>query len=231
MATYGQAKQQLVRLSGHPELVTDAKTGDFTDHSDYRRPKARDFFEAADRYCQLRLPYKGEIQETTINAAIGDYLLELPANIRFVSRVLMPTGYTPLIRATRDELLATYEGPLSELTNGTPAHWAPGPYVPGDPASILIASPTDTAIAITVRGGFYSEDYSDDDNETWWSANHPDVLIRCARAFIKLDLEINAAQAKALFEQVDIQLTKIYHDTIREEAGELPHEQMIMRPW
>ena len=230
MATYGEMKEQFIRLCGHPELVNDAKTGDFTEHSDFRRPRARDFFESADRYCQRRQPHKGEIQEVTVSAAVGEYLKELPAQIRFVSRVIMPDATAPLTRATRDELLATY-GPIAELDNGTPAHWAPGPYVPGDPATVMFLPPTDTAASITIRGGFYSEDYSDDDNVTWWSENHPDVLIRCARAFIKLDLELMPAQAKLLFEQVEVDLMKIYHDTIREEVGELPHEQVIMRPW
>jgi hypothetical protein len=67
--------------------------------------------------------------------------------------------------------------------------------------NFLILPPTDTAYDLESLGSVYAESLVNDDDVTWWTANHPSVVVLAARMALEVVLHRNQSGA-AFFEQL-----------------------------
>jgi len=120
-----ELSEDLVKLSGHPELVNDAKNGDYSVHSDNRRPNARTFLNMAHKKLERFLPHVGELSVLKTTLDEGAYSINVP-DLRFVSFIEINDGTTRcrLVRKELEELYRLYDEPIADIEAGMPLYWA-----------------------------------------------------------------------------------------------------------
>lgn len=403
MANAVEVSEQLVRLSGHPELVSDARNGDYSPHTDNRRPTTFHFLNSAMRRLDKMFSYSGETQVNVQQIEIGQYQFSVP-NLRHIDRVEVESAsgiVSEVCQADYEWLRNTYPKAESLVERGRPIYWARrysqppvvlsntdfsvapleyadasaafsatndnpskwlavkdsnwtynaigktfswsksgsggdypfvyqyigetfsdgakflvdvtigdgvlfifpaywngttltfpdlseyamaeegiaqveispssswntlvffaagdgsdigGPVIDASTDGVLnsitvldspqpvqmpnlgipwftLAPPSDAAYTLRSFGGYYSQYFSENSDETWWSINEPDILTTMARGFIEQDLKGNQTRARMFFQEAAYEVSKLNEDQTRETVGNLHHSQVRMKPW
>lgn len=252
MATLSDIRTLLVNRSGRYDLVTDASGGDYSDNGANAFINAGQRY--LDRL--LGYTKQDAWLYKSLTAGESFLTFQYARYIKQVWVANTSDGRSKLERVSNDWLRQNYtDVPLSSLTSDTPKYWAPAPiglsaeqedqtssdfstagYTDYDfiyfgnhfpLRGIVIMPPADTTYTVEVLAAFYSLDLSADADVSFWSVNHPELLVRAARLMIETDLHRNR-QGQDDFEQPLVRdCMKIYHDMIAEEmAG--PPEQYVM---
>lgn len=75
--------------------------------------------------------------------------------------------------------------------------------------TVLVMPPADESYTLRVTGTVHDREFSLDTDETWWSANHPELLILAARVGIETSLHRNESGAQQIREQVMQRINEI----------------------
>lgn len=199
-----QMREKFLKLSGRFELV------DKDDYSD----KGADFFiNAGRKYLDGLDETKKSWANCYRFIEIGRSTAVFPY-CRAIKEVWVATaseGRWQLEKKDLQDLIAGYlTGLPSSRETGTPLYYAPGitRYIPEDatvdeieafvgyvenPAgdsheynSILLNVPTDEKLMIDIRGLFYSMELVADEDENYWSAEHPLLLYMAAMRAVEI---------------------------------------------
>jgi len=141
------------------------------------------------------------------------------------------------------ELIQDYlSGPPSERNRGTPLYYSPGisRYIPEDSRAsdfeafaawveipsgnaqiyntILLNVPTSEKLAIEIKGLFYSIELSNDDDENYWSANHPLLLISAAMMYVE-SVNRNTQGVNDWANTIHMQIKQLGMDFVEEDIA------------
>jgi len=148
-------------------------------------------------------------------------------------------GRSRLEKKQRSWLMQKYTATVSATDSGTPLYWAPAElrsvgsasknnlgeffrFIVPDDANyngIVFLPPTDEALVIEVYGQFYTDFFVDDEDETWWSLQHPEMLV-WASAYV---LEISYRNRQGANDWLDSILTharQLDMDTVGTEIAQ-----------
>lgn len=86
--------------------------------------------------------------------------------------------------------------------------------------AIVVVPPTDEDVMVEVRGLFYSKAFSDDDDENYWSVNHPTLLVMAALRELEV-FNQNKSKVDAWTEAIVTYTTPIEKDLVDEDISEI----------
>jgi len=244
----------LVRLSGHNELVADAASNDYTDNG------ANYFVNAGQRWLDRQFEYKKAKTWLYKSLATGEYLVTF-SKARYVSQVwaaLSDGTRRQLEHRTETQYRSTYSDSL-DVDSGAPLVWAPAtvslaPEHGEDDAAdfataglldyaniqfgdsylvdaITVGPPVEATTTIQVLARWYSMDLADNADVSFWSVNEPNMLIRAARMVMEQELHRNKDGADAFKEDLLLDLVKLYHALVAEEVAGPPKEHRMFGRW
>jgi len=94
-------------------------------------------------------------------------------------------------------------------------------------ANAIIIPPADKVYKIKTISTAYDAEFTDDDSETWWSVNHPELLILAARVGIETSLHRNESGAQAIRNQIQQRIMEISaHLTYQRVSGR--HDKAVI---
>lgn len=150
-----------------------------------------------------------------------------------------------LTKMDLQDMIASYLTGLPSSRNpGTPLYYTPAivRYVPEDAAvgdleafvgfvdvpagptyhynAIIINVPPSEKIMVEIKGLFYSIELSDDDSENFWSAVHPNVLVKAALRELEV-FEQNKTKVDAWEKSLGIDVDGINKDMVEEDIAEI----------
>ena len=211
-----QAKQQIVKLSGHNELVADYANGDYTDAGVLYH------MNAGGRFLDTHFEYRRDSAWIYSVLAAGSRLISF-TGARYVEEVwLSKTGEsrTRLPFIPPAEFRVKYPDLLADTAQGVPAYWtmdAVGLYPPqiavtqsdlvtagavdynhltyGDwflTDTILLDCPADGAYTLWIKAKYYNKELSADADVNFWTMNRPELYVDAAIASIERRLHRNS---------------------------------------
>ena len=177
-----------------------------------------------------------------VDLSSGDILVPIP-KCRAVKKVYLysATERTELTKEDLNLLKEEYAEPTSLLTVGTPTYYSVGmsrPYPERiDPAlfhqawtfddiitsghylfnSILIMPPSDGDYTLEVWGLFYSDFLINDADESYWTEEHPLLLVQAAMYRLEC-IYRNTEGQKDLMAGIELDMIDITKDIIEEDA-------------
>lgn len=189
-----EMKNMLVEATGRYDLVeVDTKIG------------ATFLLNAGQRFLDKKLSDQKAAARYFVDIDAGDIIVPLP-KCRTVKRVYLVKSTERTILTKRDitYIRANYADKTSTLTAGAPTEWAicnvrpyPGQVNKGDFANswglddiieyghqnfnaIVFMPPSDATYTIEVWGLFYSDTLVNSNDETYWTEEHPEILLKAA---------------------------------------------------
>ena len=189
-----QLKTNFRTLSGRDDLVNDDTTG---------------LVEAFINQGCRQLDRMGENQKTWgvhfTSASVGSFHVSFPY-CRAVKEVWVRTTEATwqLKKKPLQNIIAEYLASNDDIENGTPLYYSPTitRRIPEDVSitgfssfltymdtstdldhehnAIIFNIPTDTTLLVEIRGLFYSKELVNEDDENYWSVNHPFTLLKAA---------------------------------------------------
>jgi len=173
--------------------------------------------------------------------AAGNMLVTLP-KCRIIDEVFLitSTARVQLDKESIHRLRADYADKTALLTRGVPAYWAPciiRPYpktvVPASYAQpwgldhilatghegyngILLMPPSDGIYTLEVWGLFYSDQLIYDGDKSYWTEEHPEILLKAAIYQLE-GMYRNTEGQKDLLEAVKIDMDGLVKDVVEQE--------------
>ena len=175
----------------------------------------------------------------------GTYVVHIPEcrTLREVWLLIDEEQRIPLVRDAWESLQKCYRKPLTALETGTPQFWALG-YLRGVPSNATTLAETmhmfagyvdtiadesfdkdafflypvaDREYGIQVVGDFYTPSLSSTITKTWWSVNHPELVIAAGRYWIEV-ANRNTEGTRDWLAIIDANLRDITNDFIENEV-------------
>lgn len=229
-----EIRTQFVKLSGHFELAST--DGNYTD-------AGADFYiHAGQDFLDRRKEFWKRAAVTYRELAIGEWYCEFE-RCRLVEKVWVnnTTGRSQLTKKSILWLYNEYQSPLSAMENGTPEYYCPlnlrmvdygdkdslGEFFnaadvsTNDTRGLLILSPPDEKVVLEIHGQFYSTYLERDTDTSFWSVNHPDVLLLAALYQLEVLYHRNTQGANDYLLQLDRILDDLDKDVVEENIQEV----------
>jgi len=205
-STLAHIRQNFVELSGRFDLVRDTDT--------YADNGANFFIQAANRWLDSRQENPTQTKSYRKDLLPGGYKLDIE-NVRSLLEVWVTDAAgerLKLVKRTQTYMRQNYKPIPEDNSRGTPAEWCPlfnqlayqqksqTPSSHSDFAydyhdvlfglsdqyrSILLMPPADQKYTVTVYGHFFGKLTSDSDS-TYWSREHPDLLIQATFLMVEM---------------------------------------------
>lgn len=241
-------KQQVIRDTGHYELVVDANGDNWADAG------IRYHINAAQRWLSRNFEYKkGEAILSKLLTA-GSSLVTM-SRARYVREVWLADGTgmarTRLERLDLAELRRRYNDvPLTEIDNSTPLYWAPAPiqlapeqftetesslisagnvdyefFVYGNSyltTGIIIMPPPDAAFTLQIHAAWLDKELLVDGDVSFWSVTAPELLADATRLSIERRLHRNTQGVNDFTAPLLADLQQIFFDLVQEESAGPP---------
>ena len=231
-----QIREKFRDLSGHYELVNE----DLSDNG------ADFYINEASKWLDRTVETTKSWGTYLAIIPIGTWNLRFPF-ARAIKEVWIATvnGRWQLDKKRLQDIIAAYfTKPPAEWINGTPLYYSPtiSRYIPEpvSPAtlatytsyigvitntnleynSILLSTPVALETSVEVHGLFYSHLLQDDDDENYWSLNHPMMLIQAAirQTYVASG---NAPMLKIIQGNITDDLTRLGMDLVEQEIAEI----------
>lgn len=94
-------------------------------------------------------------------------------------------------------------------------------------ANIVVMPPADKTYKIKAIGTVHDREFVNDEDATWWSSNHPELLMLAARVHMEIALHRNESGAQALRDQIQQRVMEIAaHLTYEKVSGK--HDKAVM---
>ena len=227
-----QVRQILRSLSGRYDLVDDN-----TELADFFINQGCRFL---DRYTEVQKTWSSHFQYL----AIGGWNVQFPY-CRAVKEVWVATTSArwQLEKKNLQDILTEYMTEIASLVDtGESSYYSPAitRYVPEGAAlpvgisnytdvitstgqaynAIIIAPPTDTQILVEVKGFFYSRELVTETDENFWTAVHPNLLVKAALREIEVYNQ-SPTNVKAWEEAINVDMDSLNKDTVEEIIAEV----------
>lgn len=95
-------------------------------------------------------------------------------------------------------------------------------YPPMKRDTLLFLPPADKAYTLSVFGAAYTASLDDDNDVSWWSEKHPEILIRAARLQLEMDAHRNSTGVKDFAAMLEADVRHIYYETVAEQCAASP---------
>lgn len=204
--TLAHIRQNFVELSGRFDLVVNTTA--------YADNGANFFIQAANRWLDNRQENPTQTKSYRKDLAAAGYTLDIE-NVRSLLEVWVTNASgerAKLTKRTQTYMRENYEPVPSDNTSGTPVDWCPlfnqlayqqkaqtslshsdFTYDDNDvlfglsdqKRSILLMPPADETYTVTVYGNFFGK-LTEDTDTTYWSREHPDLLIQATLLMIEM---------------------------------------------
>lgn len=227
-------RQKFVELSGHYELVVDAD--DWADNG------ADFYINAGQEFLDRRSNVWKKTARNFYEIDAGDWYQTF-SRCRIIEEVWINNteGRSKLEKKELTWLHQEYSGLVSALTAGTPAYWCPTKlrtleatdidnlgaffnYVVDDSDSlrgVIMMPPADEAVVMEIIGQFYSTELSDDEDESFWTINHPALLILASLYQLEVLGHRNTQGANDYLLQIDREIIGLDKDLAEEESYDI----------
>lgn len=223
-----EVRREFIKQSGRVDLVVNT-----TNHTD----NGADFFiKAGQRFLDLRLGYPQEEAELTFALATSAITTTL-ANVRAILSVAVRDSGDNTInylkRKSIRELREEYgdeHASLGAVDTGEPRSWALGWLRDGvvDDAGelgqvvLFTMPPADKQYTIVTRAKLLAGDLSSNSAVSFWTEEHPDVLVQAALYKLEGSYRNNEG-SRATLRMIDDALLGIYHDKIEQMQVDQTH--------
>lgn len=190
-------RELFVKRSGRAELVSDFSAGNYGDNG------ADFFINGGQKWLDLTHGQHKSIRRHVVNVAVGSWYVAVQY-LRAVKKLRGIDSDGDEMLFEQAPLFNLLNG-LDVTDSGTPQYWASNiigvsPSLEGDTLSgldgtsdlvsvtndlyeksgILLDKPTDSAFTLQVYGRFWSPTMVDDEDKSYWTVNHPNLLIIAA---------------------------------------------------
>lgn len=221
MSTLLEVRTKFVDRSGRIDLV-----GESGGNPDYTTDSGADWFvNQGQRLLDNMLPEPVNRKTLTLTLSAGEYALAVP-KLRAPLEVwaTVDDERWALLRNTQKQLRDYYEKPFSDIDVGEPLYWGVG-YTAQDGApstspTVNLLPPAEEDTTIEVFGTFYSDDLEDNSDTSWWSVNHPGLLVLAALHELEVSMR-NTAGANDWMVQIARHIQMIDHDLAQGESVEM----------
>lgn len=95
---------------------------------------------------------------------------------------------------------------------------------------IVILPPADEDYTLLVKGGYFANEFQDDEDETWFSANASGALLLMARGYVELDVFHNFASFQRFEAQAILEAKEVWHNKVWEQVTSTPREERRIHP-
>jgi hypothetical protein len=231
-----ELRTQLVKVTGRNDLVNGSADNG-----------ANFYINAGQRFLdrKYRFPKDTGIYPDVLE--VGKWHVTVPY-CRAIQAVWIANsnGRIRLEKKNVTEFLTLYPTVMSSVSTGTPAYYCPAilrsipesdratadtmravlgymPTMVGDHYSyngILIGPPTDQKIHVEIHGLFYSPDLLVNDDQSFWSAVHPEILIFAAAYEMEI-VHRNTQGANDWLGAIEQHFAGVDQDTAEEDAAEV----------
>lgn len=191
-----QIREKFREISGRYDLVND----DFSDNG------ADFYITEASKWLDRAIETTKSWGTYLISITAGTWFIKVPLS-RAIKEVWITTaeGKWQLEKKRLQDIISEYYTELpAEWTNGTPEYYSPtiSRYIPEDMSAatlatfatsvgvidqphleydaLIMSAPIDQAAVVEVHGLFYSFPLTSDEDENYWSNNHPLLLVQAA---------------------------------------------------
>lgn len=226
-----EVREQFIKNSGRYDLVTSATT--FTNNgADY-------YIQSGQRMLDQMLEFpkdEGEMSFSLATSAISTTL----TNVRSVRGLaVVDTGDDTIKYLTRSSMRALRENfgdeveSLSNVTAGEPTHWALGwlrdntlnvsgataVTNQGNSKKLITMPPADKTYTIRLQGLFGSTNLSNDTSVSFWSIQHPEILIWSALYQLEVSYR-NFEGSRAILDNINQAVERVDHDVVEQSLVE-----------
>lgn len=153
-------------------------------------------------------------------------------------------GRSKLTKKDRIWLMDKYTSTIDDTDTGSPLYWALAELrginsrvkdelasffrfiVPNEKKfnGVIFLPPPDEAMVIEVYGQFYSDWFKDDEDSTWWSEHHPELLVWAGAYMLEISYR-NRMGAQDWLDSIHFHAQQIDFDTIATEIAQLDQIQ------
>lgn len=215
-----EIRQWVIQQSGRYNLVTSVAAN--TDNG------VDKYIQAGQRWLDRQFSFGGEEAELSVSVATGDYTFNVQG-LRAIRDVYVQDPNTQtfafLSRQTRRDLHEYYGDlapSLASVDPGVPAYFVPGIERTGlaggtSAYMVVFAPPADRTYTLVVRG-LLGTRLSGNTSTSWWSVNHPDVLVNAACYMLERAFR-NTQGANDYRAQLEEDLQGIDADQVEEESA------------
>jgi hypothetical protein len=224
-------RQKFVELSGHYDLVVN--TTDWADNG------ADFYINAAQEWLDRNSNFWKKTSRLYDELSVGTWYKTFQ-RCRIIEDVYINNseGRSKLEKKDFHYIHENYSSLISDTDQGTPLYYCPANlrtqdatdvdnlgaffnYTMADDETyrgVLIFPPPDEAIVIEVFGQFYSADLSDDADESFWSINHPSLLILASLYQLEILAHRNTQGANDYLIQLQREIMSLDKDIAEEES-------------
>ena len=229
-----EIREAFVRRSGRYDLVVD--TTDWADNG------ADFYIQAGSRFLDRRVTVGFSKAKHYEDGAVGDWY-KVFQECRAIHEVWVANDEYRKKLELRDvdTFRAYYNEPPSSIDNGPPTYYAPALLRTHPQSStiylekfvdttfseddkydyeyngVMWMPPTDEAIIVEVQGLWYSKKLTSDDDNNYWSVNHPEALIAAACYILEV-MYRNTEGMKDWLNAITTLVSGIEMDMIEEES-------------
>lgn len=205
-----EIREKFRDLTGRYDLVTPNNTDEGADF----------YINAGQRWLDRQLDFQGASAETTLSLSTGAYSADV-TDLRAVKSVAVGQGGQDFAFLDKREYrpLRAYIENQQNSDQGQPRYYAIGRRAPGGRSvgseELYFWPPTDGTYTAIVEGLFSSTVLSNNTDESFWSANFPDILIKAA-AFRMEAMQRNTQGESDYRQSLQEDLENIDHDEVEE---------------
>lgn len=211
------------------------KFRDLTGRTDLVGPQGSDmgadfFINAAQRWLDRKLEFRGGAAELSVALSTGDYSADLGAHTSTVSglRAVKSVGVEDsdgdfqFLEREDYKDLKKHTQVASSSDNGTPRSFAIGRLAPANRTEseirVLFWPPVEGSHTLVVEGLFSSTELQDDSDRSWWSEVHPLILVKAA-AFRMEAMQRNTQGESDYRRSLMEDLQGIDHDMVEQDIA------------
>jgi len=235
-----QIRTQFIKLSGRNDLVVDV--------TNYVDNGANYYINAGQRFLDRKYRFPKDVGIYPSVVAIGGWNVIFPfcRAIKEVWVADVESGRRQLKKKSWQDFLSVYTEPFNTLERGSTLYYTPsilrsipesdratasttsaivgymptmsGPHYAYN--GILIGPPTDVQLHLEIHGLFYSPELTSDTEESYWSVNHPETLIRAALYELEVDYR-NTQGANDWMGAIETHAIGIDQDVVEEDIAEV----------
>jgi len=238
-----EVRKKFIRETGRFDLVMANTTTQFANSTNEVTGGADGYIREAQDFLDRRMSFGKDEAEITFTLSTGAWTKDLQ-NIRAIRAVGLSDGQDEemvfLKRSSLREMREAFGDENSSLGNvspGQPSRWTIGflrvggmtPTVASESNTrLVVMPPADRTYTLRVQALFKSSALTNDASVSFWTENHPQVLVWAAQYILEVSYR-NREGANAILANIDEALAGIDNDLVEQEIVEQSHPKSTFR--